>query len=726
MSGAHGNLGSREPVVSQAIEDNIVATVTMTYPSGYGQPVSSFIFSAHILANADIDSTSLSGFTLHAGYANHVTGSVSFSLIIRGAGIGYDANGAPSSGVVSQIDVVQGDVAAFRITGLNLSVAEAFRWISANQHHPTEPNPLFIGDDLIIGAAASENFAGGNGHDVLMGGANGDLLSGDAGNDHIYGQSPNGGEDGNDTISGGAGSDYLQGNAGNDILHGGAGSDRINGGANDDIIEDDDAGSEGGNDSINGNAGNDVIDGRIGNDSLRGGQGNDKIAGGAGNDFILGDRGADTLGGGLGVDIMTGGEGADVFLFRDLFVLQNDEAFTTTGPNGYLIDVVTDFEIGIDSLGKNSSRPNIAAGTASDMQSAYTVAQNLFGSPGAEFAAVAVGPDSYVFSFDKGALKLINVSAFDLRDRTSGHPVTGGSGNDNLSATIYPDLIRGGTGADRFIFGQGNGLPTPVAYESLPGQNFLDDFIYDFQNGTDRLSLPGGIGSDPGDVLHIAASDLQAAISAAGTALAQHGGTHDVAVYGTSGSAYILYNDAGGSTVNSVIRLINVDAWQINYTDFLATPNSALSQPAASINGGSGNDTLMATGGADAMTGRAGADLFRFGEGSAQPDTGADADVIRDFTIGSDKIHLPNGIGSNPGGLYLNSPSELLADALRASRNILEHPLVDVIVTQVGNDTYLFYNDIGVHAINAINSVIRLEGIRADMVTADFFASSGT
>lgn len=705
-----------------------MVTVTTVYPSVYADPVSPLLLGANFLANSSIERETRTSFTIVTPGADPIfmPGNNGVVFNVTGSGIQYDRDNVPSGGTIFQIDAVRNGTVIYRITDMQLSVAEAFRWIEANRVESREPSPLFTGNDSVFGGASRDSFYGGDGHDVLMGGAGGDLLTGDGGNDHIYGQSPNGGEDGNDTLYGGDGSDYIQGNAGNDSLYGGAGSDRINGGANDDFIQGDDVGAPGGNDSINGNTGNDIIEGRAGNDVLRGGQGNDSIAGGTGNDMLMGDRGADTLGGGLGGDVLTGGEGADLFMLRDVFLTANDPEFTTTGPDAYQIDTITDFEVGVDFLLRNTGLVSIAAGSASDLASAVTAAQAVFRSPGGELAAISVGADTYVFTTDfRGAVKLLNVSAFELRDRTSGHPITGGTGNDELSATGYADLIRGGAGADRFIFVEGAARPMPVAYEYLPAQNFLSDFIYDFQNGTDRFYLPGGIGSNPGDVLHITAPDLRAAIEAAGTALAQHAGTHDIAVYGGAGGTYILYNDAGGSTVNSVIRMLGVDRWQLNYTDFLAAPNGPLTRPDAALLGGSGNDTLVATGGFDVMVGSAGADLFRFDEGSAQPDTGANVDVIRDFTIGVDDLYLPGGIGSRPGDLYPNSPADTLASALLTSRNQLEYAELDVIVTQIGNDTYLFYNDIGVHAINAINSIIKLEGIRADSVTSDFFASSG-
>ena len=83
--------------------------------------------------------------------------------------------------------------------------------------------------------------------------------------------------------------------------------------------------------------GTDLADGVYlldGDDIASGGLGNDKLYGGNGDDGILGGGGNDKLTGGTGNDTMTGGAGADNFYF-----VYGDGQ-----------DVITDFEIGIDTI----------------------------------------------------------------------------------------------------------------------------------------------------------------------------------------------------------------------------------------------------------------------------------------------------------------------------------------------------------------------------------------
>jgi Ca2+-binding RTX toxin-like protein len=78
-------------------------------------------------------------------------------------------------------------------------------------------------------------------------------------------------------------------------------------------------------DVIGGGAGDDTLNGLSGNDVLRGDAGNDQLFGGAGNDQIVG---------GAGTDMLFGGEGADTFVLA----------------RGMNLDVLTDFEAGVDKL----------------------------------------------------------------------------------------------------------------------------------------------------------------------------------------------------------------------------------------------------------------------------------------------------------------------------------------------------------------------------------------
>ncbi|AZB72606.1 calcium-binding protein [Synechococcus elongatus] len=162
---------------------------------------------------------------------------------------------------------------------------------------------------------------------------------------------------GNDSINGGSGNDFLVGSEGDDTIRGLNGNDSILGGI--------------GNDSINGNVGDDLVDGGVGNDILNGGQNNDTILGGEGNDTISGDLGNDSLNGGAGADRLTGGADSDVFVqgatssvaptqiqnltagnirFDSATIpfVGNVPATVITFDGG--VDVITDFQVGIDRL----------------------------------------------------------------------------------------------------------------------------------------------------------------------------------------------------------------------------------------------------------------------------------------------------------------------------------------------------------------------------------------
>ena len=87
--------------------------------------------------------------------------------------------------------------------------------------------------------------------------------------------------------------------------------------------------------SVEGDSGDNVINGTAGLDHLFGYEGNDTLSGLLGDDVLSGGDGDDILVGGLGNDLMSGGTGADIFRWQ-------------AGETGH--DVVTDFELGVDSL----------------------------------------------------------------------------------------------------------------------------------------------------------------------------------------------------------------------------------------------------------------------------------------------------------------------------------------------------------------------------------------
>lgn len=271
------------------------------------------------------------------------------------------------------------------------------------------------GDDVVKGGDGADWLNGGGRHDgdtyVAAGLADGDdTIDGGAGNDHIWGNSAGtaqGGLDGNDQISAGSGSDYANGNAGADTIYGGDGSDRLYGGGGDDLLY-----GDAGNDHLNGNKGDDRIDGGGDNDDLFGGQGNDQLSGGTGDDILHGDAGYDRL---------TGGAGIDVFAFRG-----PDAAFSVSAAAAGSIEIVSDFQNGIDKLALPFAAAAVWTGSAADISAAATTAQQLFdGHPGHhEIAAVQVGSDTYLFFSATGggsadsAVKMVGIaaSAFDMSD----------------------------------------------------------------------------------------------------------------------------------------------------------------------------------------------------------------------------------------------------------------------------------------------------------------------
>lgn len=130
--------------------------------------------------------------------------------------------------------------------------------------------------------------------------------------------------DGDDKVRLGYGNDQFDAGAGDDIVRGGGLSDTLNGGD--------------GNDSLFGGSHDDVLRGDAGDDSLFGGGKRDSLDGGTGDD---------TLNGGQRQDTLTGGEGADTFVFDALAD----------------IDIITDFEPGVDVIHLSGDAPTFEEGT---------------------------------------------------------------------------------------------------------------------------------------------------------------------------------------------------------------------------------------------------------------------------------------------------------------------------------------------------------------------------
>lgn len=222
------------------------------------------------------------------------------------------------------------------------------------------------GDDILRGGKGADTLIGGSGrdrlygdefNDLLKGGGAGDWLYGGIGNDTLLGQAGHDrmrGGDAHDKIVGGGGRDKLWGQNGSDTLKGGGGNDRLFGGTGADTLR-----GGGGRDLLKGGdqvdlliggGGKDRLYGGIAGDELRGGGRGDLLDGGANGDVLYGDRGFDRLFGGDGHDQLFGGSGRD----RLDGGSGNDKLTGGSGADVFIYnggsDRITDFEAGNDRI----------------------------------------------------------------------------------------------------------------------------------------------------------------------------------------------------------------------------------------------------------------------------------------------------------------------------------------------------------------------------------------
>lgn len=380
------------------------------------------------------------------------------------------------------------------------------------------------GNDILYAGGGQDQLRGGRGDDELFGEQDNDRLLGEEGNDFLYGgygkDTLLGGE-GNDEIFGEQGTDSLLGEQGNDYLDGGIQADTMSGGAGNDtyvvdstgdVLIDNGASSDVdtvivtqnitytlaagienaqstalGDSNITGNNLNNGLSGNDAKNILDGGEGKDSLSGGGGNDSLLGGGGNDEVAGGAGNDTMRGGAGVDCADFEAAggALAINLLAGTATGEGS---DLLFDFEDicsgkGNDTLTGNKANNKIEAGEGNDRVDAGL---------GNDKVDAGHGNDS-----------ALGGDGLDVIDGGLGRDsLSGGAGNDTLTGCADGangglgeiDRLSGGAGADIYELGWSGG-----AYynDGVIGNAGFSDYVVitDFQVGTDRLVLDGGIGN---------------------------------------------------------------------------------------------------------------------------------------------------------------------------------------------------------------------------------------
>ncbi|WP_421983540.1 DUF5801 repeats-in-toxin domain-containing protein [Roseibium sp.] len=216
-----------------------------------------------------------------------------------------------------------------------------------------------------------------------------------------------------------------------------------------------------GDDDATAGAGNDVLIGNDNANALKGNAGDDDLFGGAGND---------SLSGGSGINLLDGGEGSDTADYSD-----NSEGIYAQMNFGWATDMSNTL----------TSRSDLLDGIADETieHDDLVSVENLTGS---DFDDFIVGDNNAnVLSGGLGNDLIIGLGGSDT--------IFGGAGNDELYGWIDDgnklaggedqDRLFGGFGSDEFVFAAGEG-----------GNTAADaDVVFFFQNGTDKLTITGGL-----------------------------------------------------------------------------------------------------------------------------------------------------------------------------------------------------------------------------------------
>lgn len=559
----------------------------------------------------------------------------------------FTGNGASTNG--SSITLTQGVYGDYETAAEIPEVSDSIPPIQGNSdnnviyglNHDETING-YDGNDALIGNGGVDTINGGNGNDTIVGGEGNDILRGDGDNDKIYGQNGDDtieggtghdrleggsgadtitGGDGNDVVVGGTGNDTIYGQDGDDLIlsgdgadtvYGGSGLDKIYGGADGDLL---DGGDD--RDIIGGYAGDDFIYGQDGDDHLDGGADNDTIEGGAGNDNIYGNIGNDVLRGGTGDDEIFGNAGIDNLLGEDNDdLLQagdgNDFAYGGTGHD------YVGGEDGNDRVEGDDGDDFVAGGYGADIILGDNGNDVLYGGglDGYDVALLQIADPTLIFSHETQSIYKIITGPTSWAGATAaaaGQSLSGVSGQLLTIETafennfIQTELAEAGV-SSTWLSATDTGSQGSWNWGSgyANGSNF-------WQGGTAQnnayTNFAGGQSSGAGgqDYLRMNASGTWQDEGAATTsAYVIEWNYEDLA---TDTAADLIFGGTGDDTVFGSAGADNIKAEDGNDLVFGGAGNDAIS-------GNAGNDALYGGDGNDIITGGAGADSVFGGGGN--------------------------------------------------------------------------------------------------------------
>ena len=357
------------------------------------------------------------------------------------------------------------------------------------------------------------------------------------------------GAHGDNVLVGWVGDDILDGREGDDGLHGGEGNDELHGGEGDDVL----AGGNG-DDHLQGGEGDDQLFGSDGNDELHGGEGDDLLVGGAGEDTLTGGTGLDTayyLLSDAGVEVrlydgVARGGDAEGDTFSGVQIIEFPDAGGATG-QVEVSDIERLYGSNYDDILVGDRGDNLLHGfSGADELQGREGDDVLEGGAGGDALSGGPGIDNASYQFSGAGVEVRLHDGTARGGHAEGDMLTG---IENLTGSVYADILAGGSGDNRL--------------EGLAGADEID----------------GGPGSDT------AAYNR----SYAGVSVNLHDGT-------------ARGGDAEGDTLVDIENLTGSD-----HDDILAGDGHA-----NRLEGGEGDDRLTGRGGADELVGGAGSDTANY------------------------------------------------------------------------------------------------------------------
>lgn len=412
--------------------------------------------------------------------------------------------------------------------------------------------------------------------------------------------------DGDDIIRGYGGADEIYAGNGNDIINGGPGADTMNGEGGDDLYIVDDA-----NDIVNetSNNGIDVVRSPLSYNLTNNVENlilteNNDIDGRGNNsdNRIVGNGGNNLLIGGNGSDTLVGNEGND----------------TTNGGAG---DDLLDGGDGNDVLNGWTGVDTMKGGAGDDFYLVDNSNDFIYEDVNAGNDIVSSNV-SYNLANNIENLTLTENSDIDGRGNNSDNRITGNDGNNLLIGGNGSDTLVGNAGNDTFNGGAGDDL-----LNGGDGNDVLNGWT-----GADTMS--GGAGDD---------------------------------IYVVDNSNDVIYEGLNAGT-EVVISSASYTLASNNLENLTLTGNANINGTGNNsdnrIAGNGGNNILDGGRGRDVLTGNGGNDTFVIGK-NAGGATAAGADIIVDFTNGTDLIKLTGGLSfedlqifdSSAGDVVIKDPS---------------------------------------------------------------------